>query len=92
MKLKKVQYFLKIVEKGSLSKAAKGLGLTQPTLSRFLANLEKEAGTTLFFRDKDNSLTLTADGLIYLEAARKINVIWNNMQVDLQNEQDNSTE
>ena len=92
MKLKKVQYFLKIVEKGSLSKAANSVGLIQPTLTRFLAGLEKEAGTKLFSRGKDNSLTLTTAGLIYLEAARKINVIWNNMLADLRNEQDNSTE
>ena len=88
MELKKVQYFLKIVEAGSLSRAAEQLYLTQPTLSRFLAKLEEEAGTKFFSRGRDNSLSLTADGLIYLEAARRIDVLWNEMQADLQQERD----
>ena len=48
MKLKKVQYFLKIVEKGSLSKAANSVGLIQPTLTRFLAGLEKRQERNYF--------------------------------------------
>lgn len=88
MELKKIQYFLKIVETGSLSKAAEQLYLTQPTLSRFLLKLEEEAGTKLFSRGRDNSLSLTAGGLVYLEAARRIDAIWNDMQADLQQERE----
>ena len=44
MELKKIRYFLRIVEKGGLSKAAESLYLTQPTMSRFLAKLEEERG------------------------------------------------
>ena len=56
MALRKIRYFLSIVENGSLSKAAQDLYLTQPTLSRFLAKLEEEVGHELFLRQKDNSL------------------------------------
>jgi len=80
MELKKIQYFLKIVEKGSLSKAAESLYLTQPTLSRFLAKLEEEAGTKLFLRRRDNSLSLTESGRLYLDAARKIDRIWQELE------------
>lgn len=83
MELKKIQYFLKIVEKGSLSKAAESLYLTQPTLSRFLATLEEEAGVKLFYRGKNNALSLTERGLRYLEAARQIDRIWKDLQSDL---------
>jgi len=71
MELKKIQYFLSIVEEGSLSKAAQSLYLTQPTLSRFLARLEEEAGVQLFRRNKDSSLELTEAGEAYLNAAKK---------------------
>jgi len=81
--LKKIQYFLKIVEKGSLSRAAESLYLTQPTLSRFLARLEDEAGTKLFHRGRDNTLSLTDSGRIYLETAKKIDILWREMESEL---------
>ena len=40
--------FLVTAEKGSLSAAADELGLTQPTLSRHIAALEKSTGVALF--------------------------------------------
>ena len=83
MELKKIQYFLAIAESGSLTKAAKHLYLTQPTLSRFLAKLEEEAGTKLFLRKKDSSLELTECGRKYLETARKIEALWEQLQEDL---------
>ena len=81
--MKKIQYFLKIVEKGSLSRAAESLYLTQPTLSRFLARLEDEAGTKLFHRGRDNTLSLTDSGRIYLETAKKIDILWREMESEL---------
>lgn len=42
--------FLATVEEGSLSAAARALGLTQPTLGRQVAALEEELGVTLFER------------------------------------------
>ena len=45
-----VRAFLATLEEGSLSAAARALGLTQPTLGRQVAALEEELGVTLFER------------------------------------------
>ena len=42
--------FLETAETGSLSAAARKLGLTQPTLSRHVAATEQALGVTLFER------------------------------------------
>ena len=83
MELKKIRYFLRIVEKGGLSKAAESLYLTQPTMSRFLAKLEEEAEILLFRRRQDSTLELTQAGSIYLQAAQQIDGIWQDMQTKL---------
>jgi len=83
MELKKIQYFIKIVQQGSLSKAAEELYLTQPTLSRFLSKIEQEAGVKLFEREKNNSLTLTECGEKYYQSALKINGIWEELAADM---------
>lgn len=61
--------FLETAETGSLSAAARRLGLTQPTLSRQVAALEQQLGVTLFER-LGRSMALTAPGLALLEHAR----------------------
>ena len=63
--------FLATVEEGSLSAAARALGLTQPTLSRQVACLEEELGVILFERNRRN-MTLTQSGLELLEYAREM--------------------
>ena len=66
-----MDYILAIAEQGSLSTAARQLGVSQPTLSVFLSRLETELGTDLFYRDKKRLLPTPA-GRIYLEAAGRI--------------------
>jgi len=83
MELRKIQFFLHIVESGSLSKAASRLYLTQPTLSRFLAKLEEEVGQPLFRRSRSASLELTEAGEVYLETAKQINELWTSMDSKL---------
>jgi DNA-binding transcriptional LysR family regulator len=61
--------FLATAEEGSLSAAAKALGLTQPTLGRQVAALEDALGVMLFDRS-GRSLTLTPSGLELLEHVR----------------------
>ena len=63
--------FLATVEEGSLSAAARALGLTQPTLSRQVACLEEELGVILFERNRRN-MTLTQSGLELVEYAREM--------------------
>lgn len=50
-----VRALLATVEAGSLSAAARRLGLTQPTLGRQVAALEQTLGVTRRVADNDNS-------------------------------------
>lgn len=61
--------FLETAETGSLSAAARKLGLTQPTLSRQVAAIEQRMGVTLFER-VGKAMALTATGLDLLAHAR----------------------
>ena len=61
--------FLATAETGSLSAAARRLGLTQPTLGRQVSALEKELGLALFERTA-RSMTLTDAGRDLLGDAR----------------------
>jgi len=64
-----IRAFLVTAEEGTLSAAAKALGLTQPTLSRQVSALETELCITLFER-VGQRLVLTNSGLELLEHAR----------------------
>src|SRR5688500_1881638 len=61
--------FLATAEEGSLSAAARALGMTQPTLGRQVTALEEELGIALFER-VGRGLTLTAGGLDLLDHVR----------------------
>lgn len=65
--------FCATAESGSLSAAARKLGLTQPTLSRQVAALEAAHGTTLFERI-GRRLALTDAGLSLVEHARAMSI------------------
>lgn len=61
--------FLATAEAGSLSAAARALGMTQPTLGRQVAALETALGVTLFER-VGRGLALTPSGVELLEHVR----------------------
>lgn len=61
--------FLVTAEEGSLSAAARSLGMTQPTLGRQVGALEQELGVTLFER-LGRGLSLTASGAGLLDHVR----------------------
>lgn len=61
--------FLVTAEEGSLSAAARALGMTQPTLGRQVTALETELGVVLFERG-GRGLELTPSGLDLLEHVR----------------------
>lgn len=71
MQIKNMSYIIALAECQTLSGAGKRLGISQPTLSVFLSDLEQELGMDLFIRDK-KKLLLTPVGRIYLDAARRI--------------------
>ncbi len=64
-----VRAFLATVEEGSLSSAARALGLTQPTLGRQVTALEEQLGVTLFER-AGRKFVLTASGLELVDHVR----------------------
>lgn len=70
MELKALKYFKAIVEEGSFTAAAEALHLTQPTLSRQIAQLENELGNDLIIRSGRNT-ELTENGrLLYSYACQ----------------------
>lgn len=71
MELRVLRYFLMVAKEQSFTNAAKQLHMTQPTLSRQLALLEEELGTTLFDRN-GHGVTLTEDGLLLKRRALEI--------------------
>ena len=72
--------FLATVEEGSLSAAARALGLTQPTLGRQVAALEEELDVLLFER-VGRSLVLTPSGLELLDHVRAMREAANQMSL-----------
>ncbi|KAF0336577.1 LysR family transcriptional regulator [Pediococcus acidilactici] len=71
MEIRTLKYFWTIAEEGTISKAAKALHITQPTLSRQLRELENELGTSLFIRGR-RKLQLTDAGLFLKTRAEEI--------------------
>lgn len=67
----RVRAFLVTAEEGSLSAAARALGLTQPTLGRQVEALEQELGVALFERH-GRGLRPTPAGLDLLTHARRM--------------------
>src|SRR2546426_382440 len=60
-----LRLFVRVARAGSFSRAARELGLSQPSASRIVATLEKEIGAALFTRST-RALSLTEAGAEYL--------------------------
>lgn len=71
MDLKEARYILAIAHHKSIGKAADSLYISQPSLSKYLKNLEKQLGSPLFYR-KDNNYIPTYLGERYLYYAEQI--------------------
>lgn len=69
MELRVLRYFLAVAQYQNITRAAQELLVSQPTLSRQLAELEAELGVTLFIRGH-RQITLTEAGE-YLQARAK---------------------
>ncbi len=71
MVIRVLRYFLTVVREESITKAAEMLHITQPTLSRQLAQLEEETGVRLFNRGS-RKITLTNEGMLLRRRAEEI--------------------
>jgi len=64
-RLSALRLFVRVARAGNFSRAARELGLSQPSASRIIAGLEKEVGASLFTRST-RALRLTEAGAEYL--------------------------
>lgn len=71
MELKEARYILAIAHEKNISKAAETLFISQPSLSKYLKNLEQQLGTRLFDRI-GSSYSPTYVGERYIHYAEKI--------------------
>ena len=71
MNIKQLQYFIAIVESGTISAAAIKLGICQPPLSAQLKLLEEEMGCQLLHRGA-RKVTLTEAGKVLYGKAKSI--------------------
>ncbi|MGX7204916.1 LysR family transcriptional regulator [Enterococcus pingfangensis] len=74
MEIRLLRYFWAVAQEGNISRAARILNITQPTLSRQIKELEERIGAPLFKREK-NRLHLTKDGFFLKERAEEILVL-----------------
>jgi len=68
MDLRLIEHFLRVAEVGSINRAAKELGLSQPALSRSLSQLERDLGQQLVVRCR-TGITITEAGSILASRA-----------------------
>ena len=78
MNIKHAQYMLTVLKEGSITAAAKKLYISQPSLSQMIKRVENTLGTPIFNRSTDPT-TLTYAGEKYIEAAKKILTINDNL-------------
>ena len=71
MEIRVLRYFLTVVREEGINRAAEVLHITQPTLSRQLAQLEDEVGVKLFHRGA-RKITLTNEGILLRRRAEEI--------------------
>lgn len=75
MELRILRYFLAVAREENITKAAELLHITQPTLSRQLAQLEEDVGVTLFSRGA-RKVTLTDEGMLCCAGGPRRSLIW----------------
>lgn len=71
MEIRILRYFLTVVREESITKASEVLHITQPTLSRQLAQMEKDLGVKLFDRGT-RKIKLTNEGILLRRRAEEI--------------------
>lgn len=71
MELRLLEYFLVTAREESINKAVEMIHISQPTLSRQLAQLEDELGVQLFIRG-NKGIKLTYEGILLQRRAQEI--------------------
>ncbi len=71
MELRVLRYFLAVAREETITRASEVLHITQPTLSRQIAQLEEELGVRLFDH-QGRKMLLTGDGLLLRRRAEEL--------------------
>lgn len=77
-----IRQFLATVDTGSFSRAASSVGVSQPTLSAGIAELERQIGARLFVRERRH-VRLTSAGNRLLPLARNIDRDFRKAELDI---------
>ena len=75
MELFQLRYFLKAAEREGFTRAAEELGISQPALSRAIANLEAELGQPVFERQGRRVALTDAGRLLQSRAAQVVSLL-----------------
>lgn len=79
---RQVRVFAKVVERGSLSRAAADLGVSQPTVSKAVAALETRLRAQLLLRTT-RRVTVTDAGRAYYERCRALLQAWDEAEAEV---------
>ena len=71
MNLKQFKYVVVLANEGSFGKAADALNISQPSLSQYVKNIEKQLGAQLFDRT-GGIVRLTEAGQIYIDVGKRM--------------------
>lgn len=82
MEFRSLKYFLEVCQMGNISRAAEKLHVTQPTLSRQVAELERELGCKLLIRHS-RSVEPTEEGLYLIRRAREAIELMDRIRSDI---------
>lgn len=88
MELRVLNYFLAIAREENITRAAQQLHVTQPTLSRQIAQLEEELGVKLFVRSNHN-IILTEDGMLLKRRAQELLALADKTKQDFLHKKEN---
>lgn len=88
MEIRVLRYFLTVAREENITKAADLLHITQPTLSRQLAQLEEELDVKLFDRGT-RKISLTDEGILLRRRAEEILELVDKTEKELANQDEN---
>ncbi|MBO6791392.1 MAG: LysR family transcriptional regulator [Dinoroseobacter sp.] len=70
--LRQLRFAVAVADNGSVTKAAKALGISQPGISLAIRELEAEFGLSIFLRHPARNVTLTQSGRDFISQARAL--------------------
>jgi DNA-binding transcriptional LysR family regulator len=88
MDFRSMQYILTVMEEGSISKAARKLYISQPSLSQCIIMQERKLGASLFDRTK-TPIAPTLAGELFLSTAKRILELTDDLEKEIADIKDN---